>query len=79
LIVTALKRAEDGNGYILRLYEAEGHDTQAKIDFSKMTSIKETDILERPLSRHPLVFSDHSATFFVGHNQIITLRILTDF
>jgi alpha-mannosidase len=78
LIVTALKRAEDGNGYILRFYEAEGRDTRAQVGFDKMTGIEETDILERPLPRHPLTINGHTATLPIGHNQIITLRLLTD-
>ncbi len=78
LIVTALKRAEDGKGFILRFYEADGQDTQAKIDFDKMSRVEETDILERPLTKHPISFDGHSATLPVGHNQIITLRLLTD-
>ena len=78
LIVTALKRAEDGNGFILRFYEADGQDTQAQIDFDKMVRMEKTDILERPLAKHPLKVRGHSATLPVGHNQIITLRIITD-
>jgi alpha-mannosidase len=77
LIVSALKRAEDGNGFILRFYEAEGQDTTAQIDFDQMTRIEETDILERPISEHPIRASGHSATLPVGHNQIITLRVVT--
>ena len=76
--MTALKRAEDGNGFILRFYEADGQDTQAQIDFDKMVRMEKTDILERPLAKHPLKVRGHSATLPVGHNQIITLRIITD-
>jgi alpha-mannosidase len=75
LIVTALKRAEDGNGFILRFYEANGEDTQAQIVFDKMVQIDQTDILERSLGKSKLKVLDHATTMPVGHNQIVTLRI----
>ena len=34
IIVTAFKRAEDNDGYILRAYEAEGRQTYAAIECS---------------------------------------------
>ncbi|HEY1791062.1 MAG TPA: glycoside hydrolase family 38 C-terminal domain-containing protein [Verrucomicrobiae bacterium] len=74
LIVSALKQAEDGNGYILRFYEAEGLDTQARIDFDQPMNVTETDILERPLDNQTAMVEGNSATLPVGHNRIITLR-----
>ncbi|HTV40569.1 MAG TPA: glycoside hydrolase family 38 C-terminal domain-containing protein [Candidatus Sulfotelmatobacter sp.] len=74
LIVSALKKAEDGNGYILRFYEADGQDTQARINFDQPTQVTETDILERPLEHQTATVEGNSATLPVGHNRIITLR-----
>jgi alpha-mannosidase len=75
LIVTALKQSEDGHGYILRFYEADGADTQAQIDCDGMVGITTTDLLERPLEKQPATLSGHSAMVPVGHNQIVTVHI----
>jgi alpha-mannosidase len=77
LIVTALKRSEDGNGYILRFYEADGQDTEARIDFDQPMHVEETDILERPLPNQTVTVQGNSATLPVGHNRIVTLRFMT--
>lgn len=74
LIATALKRSEDGNGYILRFYEADGEDTRARIDFDEPMRVEETDILERPLPGQNVSVQGNSATVPVGHNKIVTLR-----
>ena len=51
IIPTALKKNEDGNGYILRLYEAENTDThfshnQIKTFLIENGNVKETDFME---------------------------------
>ena len=74
LIVTALKKAEDGNGYILRFYEADGQDTRARVHFDQPMRVTETDILERPLASQTVTADGDSATLSVGHNRIVTLR-----
>ena len=74
LIVTALKRSEDGNGYILRFYEADGQDTRARIDFDQPMHVEATDILERPLPDQSLSADGNSVMLPVGHNRIVTLR-----
>ncbi|HTV63822.1 MAG TPA: glycoside hydrolase family 38 C-terminal domain-containing protein [Verrucomicrobiae bacterium] len=78
LIVTALKGSEDGRGFILRLYEADGQDTRARIEFDQPMRVEETDILERPLAGHPLLVQKDAVTLPVGHNQIITLHFWSD-
>jgi alpha-mannosidase len=47
----ALKRAEDGNGWIVRLVETSGHATTAKLRFQHDVTATETDLLERPGDR----------------------------
>jgi hypothetical protein len=78
LIVSALKRAEDGNGYILRFYEADGQDTRARIDFDQPMNVTEADILERPMEKQTAVVEANSVTLPVGHNKIITLRFVPE-
>lgn len=47
VILTALKRAEDGDGVILRFYEAEGRETRARITFFLTPkSVKVVNMLE---------------------------------
>jgi alpha-mannosidase len=78
LIVSALKHSEDGRGFILRFYEADGQDTRARINFGQPMQVAETDILERPLAEHPLTVQGDSVTLPVGHNQIVTLHFWAD-
>ena len=76
LIVTALKHCEDGEGYILRFYEADGADTVARIDCERPLRVEETDLLERPAARHKLPTGPvNSVKLPVGHNQIVSLRL----
>ena len=60
LIVTALKHCEDGDGYILRFYEADGGDTEARVDCGQPMRIEETDLLEQPATKHPLTSADRA-------------------
>jgi alpha-mannosidase len=77
LIATALKHSEDGSGYILRFYEAQGQDTTATIEFDQPVRVEAVDLLERPLANIPVKVAGHSVTVKVGHNQIISLHIET--
>ncbi len=78
LIVTALKHSEDGRGFILRFYEADGQDTQARIQFDQPMRVEKTDILERSLLEQPLMAQNDAVTLPVGHNKIITLHFWAD-
>jgi len=74
LLVSALKRSEDDQGFILRFYEADGQDTRVRITFSQPVRAEQTDILERPLAKQSLTRKGRVVTLPVGHDQIITLR-----
>jgi alpha-mannosidase len=74
-VVSALKHSEDGDGYILRFYEAAGEDTHARINFDWPVRAEETDILERPMAGQPLTIQGNSVIVPVGHNQIVTLHV----
>ena len=48
VLVSAVKRAEDGDGVIVRLYEADGKDAEAVLTFDRqIKSAAMTDVLER--------------------------------
>lgn len=47
MVVETLKRAEDGNGWILRLFEAEGTACRCRLEFSGTPCrIEQTNLLE---------------------------------
>ncbi len=53
IILSTFKRAFDGNGYVLRFYEAEDHDTQVKLSVNPLlkmptAEISRTNLLEIP-------------------------------
>ncbi|MCE5322570.1 glycosyl hydrolase-related protein [bacterium] len=56
VFISAIKKAEDSNGIVIRMFEVEGKDTQAKIRINDIikqgTKAMETDILERPLAKN---------------------------
>ena len=58
----ALKRAEDGNGWILRLVETSGRPTTARLRFSHAVTATATDMLERPSTT---VFHSTGATLSI--------------
>jgi len=47
----ALKRTEDGNGWVLRLVETSGRATTARLRFQHPVRASETDLLERPTGK----------------------------
>src|SRR6185503_3038788 len=47
----ALKRAEDGNGWVVRLVETSGRATTARLRFQHPVRVSETDLLERPTGK----------------------------
>jgi len=77
LDMTALKHCEDGPGYVLRLFETQGHNAVARLSFSVPVHVQETDLLERPVHKRALTTSvgGRTVSFPVGHDQIVTLRI----
>ncbi|MDQ2798473.1 MAG: glycosyl hydrolase-related protein [Armatimonadota bacterium] len=76
LVVGALKHCEDGPGYILHLFETQGRNTTARLTFSVPVQAQETDLLERPIHKRAITVNGRVVTFPVGHDQIVTLRIL---
>ncbi len=75
LVVTALKVCEDDGSLVLRFYEAEGLESQARIRFSR--SVRQawrTNLIEeepRPLP----VSSDGALEFFVKPWEIVTVKV----
>jgi len=77
VMITAFKMAEDGDGYILRIYEAEGKPAQARLEFPlfKITDAWITDGVERNLEK--LLLKDGGLESQMGPYEIKTIRVKT--
>ena len=73
--LTALKKAEDTDGLILRVYEWAGKSGDAQIDLPKRAlSAMVTSLLERPQGQ-PLVVQEGHVTVPIHPYEILTLRV----
>ncbi|MBR3954213.1 MAG: alpha-mannosidase [Clostridia bacterium] len=74
LVLDAVKTAEDGNGYILRVYEAHGTRGKAEInlgfDFKSVTECNLCEEDEKELAK-----PENSFTFRYSPNEVKTFRI----
>ncbi len=80
VMVAALKRAEEGEGTILRLFEFEGRDTQAQVRLSQVLASAnapavETDLLEEPLAQSTARMNGDVLQVQVPAYGIATVRI----
>lgn len=75
---TALKRAEDGDGLILRLVECLGDAHTVDLDFNRLIeSVEVTDLLERPLqaASAPVIRAGKTLEIHLSAHEIKTLRL----
>lgn len=72
VVVTAFKVAESGDGFILRMYEADGEDSDIRIDFGKEVVIERVNILEQP---ECTICSGNTLKMEIHKFEIITLKI----
>ena len=76
VIVTAYKKAEDGNDFILRFYESQGKAGTATIKFNTgVKAVREADLAERPLAKSRIPVSGGLIKVPFGKWEIKTLRI----
>jgi len=77
IILSAVKKSEDRQSLILRLYEAEGLPTQARIDiFRQPKKIFELDLMENRLRSLPVKSDALSLEF--GKSEIKTIELVFD-
>lgn len=77
VIVSTVKKADDDNNYIIRLYEMEGKDTQVTVTFPfPIKKAWKTDMIEENPVEIPVV--NNSLVLTVGHNAIETYKISTN-
>lgn len=75
IVVTALKKAEDGRGYILRAYEAEGKERSFAIEFYRdVKECWETNLLEEDIKG--LTFYKKQVDLRISPYEIKTIRVL---
>jgi alpha-mannosidase len=74
VLVSILKKAEDGKGVILRCYETDGKDTDVTIAFFKsLKSAEHTNIIEQ--EGEEMKFQKSRLNFHIGHQAIETYRL----
>jgi alpha-mannosidase len=74
VIVSTLKKADDSNDYVIRLYEMEGKDTEVTVTFPfKIGRAWITDMIEENPKEIPVV--NNTLVLKIGHNAIETYKI----
>jgi alpha-mannosidase len=77
LIINTIKVAQDGQGLVVRVYEAAGRESDGTLTlpFVKLSSARQANAVEVP--DEPLVTDAHSVKFHVGPHQVKTIRLAT--
>ena len=76
VILETVKKAEDGNGIIVRLYEVNNSRTSVTLAAGrKIAGACETDLLENPVEERKLEMTDHTVSFTIKSYEILTLRL----
>lgn len=71
-----LKRAHEGEGVILRVYEPHGSRGHAELNVSSApSSVEQVSILEEPTKDDDVTTEGSQVTFDIGPFEIVTLRI----
>ena len=78
LILTALKRAEDGRGIIARFYESEGRDCTAVLRIPGVKRAIETNLVEVDKPGAALKASDGTVRFAVKAHQPRCVRLMME-
>ena len=74
LLISTIKKSEDDNALILRVYDVEGQDTEAEIrTFFRLNGAAHTNILEEHVE--PIPASENAVSIQVGHHAIETYRL----
>ena len=76
VILTAIKKAEDTNGLVLRFYEWAGKDGQVSLTFPKgATSATAANLMEKPEGSPLQLVDSDQVTVPVGHYSINTVEV----
>ncbi len=76
--LSALKRADDGEGLVVRLVEMHGRRVRFGIDFGfKAQELRKCDLRERPIGRKPIKVVKGRASLELAPHEIGTWRVET--
>jgi hypothetical protein len=77
LVLSAFKAAEDGQGFVVRVLETAGHESDGLLElpFLDVTSAKEANAVEVPGTS--LKHDANIVHFHIRPNQVLTLRLTT--
>lgn len=80
VVLSALKKAEDGDGLVLRLVELDGKDTEAVVTLdsglvSNLTNATALDLIERPVDGGTATFDGNTLRVPVKANSFVTVRV----
>lgn len=74
VVLTSWKQAEDGNGWVLRLYESQGRRARTTVTLPRpVLRAQKTDLLERAETGLP--FTSNRLTLTLGPYEIQTVRV----
>jgi len=74
LIISTVKKAEDDQSTIIRLYDTDGTDVDASISvFKPIRKVQLTNLIEEPIKEIPI--ENQKIQLKVGHNAIETIKI----
>ncbi|MBS7618544.1 alpha-mannosidase [Candidatus Bathyarchaeota archaeon] len=75
IVVSCLKKAEESEDIILRLYESTGLETDVKLKFGfHVKAVQELDLIERPLNEE-VIIEGNTLTLKVKPLEIKTLKL----
>lgn len=75
IILTSIKKEEEGNGWILQWYESEGKATEAVIEFlGKPKKVCRSNFLEE--DGEAVIFNSKTVTVPTRANSVVTLKVL---
>ena len=81
VVLTSMKKTEDGNGVILRVYEATGQKVTATLTLPTdgtgllPGAVKEVNLMEQDGGESPLAVKDGKVSVELGPWEIETLRV----
>ena len=76
IVATCLKKAEDCDDLILRVYESKGEKAKANINFGfPVQEVIETDLLERDVEDSNISFRNGKLSFSINPYEIKTFRL----
>jgi alpha-mannosidase len=74
IILTTMKKPEEGKGIIIRFYEIHGIEGEAEIEFqSVLSKVRETDLLENNIKEIPT--EGKTIKISIGKHELKTLRV----